>query len=204
VNIIPMIPVPGTKFAEIKAPTAEQRKKLQDLCEPDIKQMRHCRFCRADAIGLLGEDRSAEFAHYSCQARDLPVKEPVQVQMEGENVHKVAVASLSGDSVDLHFGQAKKFLVFQVEGSKITEIESIVVNQMPNVAMSGDAHKGKLEMLAELLHGCDVVISMSIGTPAKEYLKEEGIQSYTASGPVRTAVKDAVVALFQDRSNTFE
>ena len=43
VNIIPMIPVPGTKFADLKAPTAEQRKKLQDLCEPDIKQMRHCR-----------------------------------------------------------------------------------------------------------------------------------------------------------------
>jgi nitrogen fixation protein NifB len=204
VNIIPMIPVPGTKFAELKAPTAEQRKKLQDLCEPDIKQMRHCRFCRADAIGLLGEDRSAEFAHYSCQARDLPVKGPVQVQMPGDTVYKVAVASLTGENVDLHFGQAKRFQVFQVEGDKITEIGPLVVEQVPNVALSGDSHKGKLEMLAELLRGCDVVISMSIGTPAKEYLKEEGIRSYTAKGPVRTAVKESVDALFQDRANTFE
>ncbi len=116
VNIIPMIPVPGTKFAELKAPTAEQRKKLQDLCEPDIKQMRHCRFCRADAIGLLGEDRSAEFAHFTCQARDVPLKGPVQVQMQGDNVYKVAVASTTGKEVDLHFGQAKKFFVFQVDG----------------------------------------------------------------------------------------
>jgi nitrogen fixation protein NifB len=204
VNIIPMIPVPGTKFAEVQAPTTEQRKRLQDLCEPDIKQMRHCRFCRADAIGLLGEDRSAEFAHYSCQAKDLPVKGPVQVQMEGDTRHKVAVATLNGDVVDLHFGQAKKFLVFQVDGAKVTEMEPVTVDLVPNVAMSGNAHKGKLEMLAEVLRGCDVVVAVSFGAPAKEYLREEGIRSFTAKGPVRTAVKDAVVALFQDRANTFE
>ena len=204
VNIIPMIPVPGTKFAELKAPTTEQRKALQDLCEPDIKQMRHCRFCRADAIGLLGEDRSAEFAHFNCQARDLPVKGPVQVQMEGEARHKVAVASLNGDAVDQHFGQAKKFLVFQVEGANITELDPIEIEQLPNVALSGDAHKGKLGMLAERLRGCDVVVAMSFGTPAKEYLKEEGIRSYTAKGPVRGAVMEAANAIFQDRANTFE
>jgi nitrogen fixation protein NifB len=204
VNIIPMIPVPGTKFADLTAPTAEQRKKLQDLCEPDIKQMRHCRFCRADAIGLLGEDRSAEFAHFSCQARDMPIKSPIQVQIEGDVKVKVAVASLKGDVVDLHFGQALKFLVFQVEGANITELEPLVVEQTPNVSLAGDSHKGKLEMLAELLRGCDIVVSMSIGTPAKEYLKEEGISSYTAKGPVRKAVLDAANALFQDRANTFE
>ena len=204
VNVIPMIPVPGTKFADLQAPTAEQRKKLQDLCEPDIKQMRHCRFCRADAIGLLGEDRSAEFAHFSCQARDLPVKGPIEVQMEGDTVHKVAVATLDGENVDLHFGQAKRFLVFQVEGATISEMDPIDVGQAPNVALSGDSHKGKLEMLAEVLRGCDLVVAMSFGTPAKEYLREEGIMSYTAKGAVRIAVKEAVDALFQDRANTFE
>jgi nitrogen fixation protein NifB len=204
VNIIPMIPVPGTKFADLKAPTAEQRKKLQDLCEPDIKQMRHCRFCRADAIGLLGEDRSAEFAHYSCKARDLPVKVPVEALMEGETVYKVAVATLKGDFVDLHLGQAQSFQVYRVEGGTITKMDPIVIGQVPNVALSGDAHKGKLELLAERLRGCDMVVAMSFGTPAKEYLKEEGIRSYTAKGPVNVAVKEAVDALFRDRANTFE
>jgi nitrogen fixation protein NifB len=204
VNIIPMIPVPGTKFAELKAPTAEQRKKLQDLCEPDIKQMRHCRFCRADAIGLLGEDRSAEFAHYSCQARDLPVKGPVQVQIPGEAGHRVAVATLDGKAVDLHFGQAKRFKVFQVDGANVTELDPVVIDQVPNVALSGDSHKGKLEMLAEALRGCDAVVAMSFGTPAKEYLKEEGIRPYTASGPVEEAVRAAADAIFRDRANTFE
>jgi nitrogen fixation protein NifB len=204
VNIIPMIPVPGTKFAEIRAPTPEQRKRLQDLCEPDIKQMRHCRFCRADAIGLLGEDRSSEFAHYSCQAREIPPKVPVQVQMEGRTMHKVAVATVSGNKVDLHFGQAKKFHIYQVDDHRIEELDPIVVDPMPNVAMLGDAHKGKLEMMAQALHGCDIVVAMSFGAPAREYLKEDGIQYYTAEGPEEEAVKKAVDALFQDRANTFE
>ncbi len=63
VNMIPLIPVPGTKFEGMRAPTSKERKQLQDTCEVDIRQMRHCRHCRADAIGLLGEDRSAEFAN---------------------------------------------------------------------------------------------------------------------------------------------
>jgi nitrogen fixation protein NifB len=204
VNIIPMIPVPGTKFAHLSAPTAEQRKKLQDLCEPDIKQMRHCRFCRADAIGLLGEDRSAEFAHYSCQARDLPVKGPIQVQMQGDAGHRVAVATLNGDEVDLHFGQAKRFKVYQVKGDNVIELDPVIIDQVPNVALSGDSHKGKLEMLAEALRGCDAVVAKSFGTPAKEYLKEEGIRPYTADGPVEEAVRKAAEAIFQDRANTFE
>jgi len=34
---------------------------MRNSCELDVMQMRHCKQCRADAIGLLGEDRSQEF-----------------------------------------------------------------------------------------------------------------------------------------------
>jgi len=36
---------------------------LQDACADggEMKMMRHCRQCRADAVGMLGEDRGAEF-----------------------------------------------------------------------------------------------------------------------------------------------
>jgi nitrogen fixation protein NifB len=39
-------------------PTAEERKAVQQLCEPYVLQMRHCRQCRADAYGLLAQDMS--------------------------------------------------------------------------------------------------------------------------------------------------
>ncbi len=53
-NIMPLIP--QAKFVELRAPTPEERKKAQDACSPSIRQMGHCRQCRADAVGLLGQE----------------------------------------------------------------------------------------------------------------------------------------------------
>ncbi|MGA3198601.1 MAG: nitrogenase cofactor biosynthesis protein NifB [Halobacteriota archaeon] len=53
-NVIPLIA--QYKFAEIAAPTMEMKHKMQDECSKYLKQMRHCKRCRADAIGKLGED----------------------------------------------------------------------------------------------------------------------------------------------------
>ena len=42
----------------------QANKEIMDLrkkCEVNIKQMYHCKQCRADAIGLLGDDKSQEF-----------------------------------------------------------------------------------------------------------------------------------------------
>jgi nitrogen fixation protein NifB len=55
-NVIPLIP--QSKFAYLNQPSPDERKKVQDACSVFIKQMRHCRQCRADAIGLLGQDMS--------------------------------------------------------------------------------------------------------------------------------------------------
>ncbi|MCK4460007.1 MAG: nitrogenase cofactor biosynthesis protein NifB [Methanosarcinales archaeon] len=53
-NIMPLIP--QYKFADITPPTMAEKRAMQDECSKVTKQMRHCRQCRADAIGLLGED----------------------------------------------------------------------------------------------------------------------------------------------------
>ena len=45
-------------FANLEPPTAEERKAVQQACEPYVLQMRHCRQCRADAYGLLSQDMS--------------------------------------------------------------------------------------------------------------------------------------------------
>ena len=36
-----------------------------------MNMMRHCRQCRADAVGLLGEDRSTEFTTEKIMAMDV-------------------------------------------------------------------------------------------------------------------------------------
>jgi nitrogen fixation protein NifB len=55
-NVMPLINQGA--FADIEPPTAEERKAVQEACEPYVLQMRHCRQCRADAYGLLSQDMS--------------------------------------------------------------------------------------------------------------------------------------------------
>ena len=60
-NIMPLIPAQGSVFENFSQTTTKDINRMRDLCELDVRQMRHCKQCRADAIGLLGKDRSREF-----------------------------------------------------------------------------------------------------------------------------------------------
>ena len=67
-NIMPLIARPehGTYYGltgQVE-PTAEQVRALQDACASEggeTGMMNHCQQCRADAVGMLGQDRGAEF-----------------------------------------------------------------------------------------------------------------------------------------------
>ena len=64
-NVMPLIAEPehGTFYGLMgqRGPTHEELQALQDACAGDMAMMRHCRQCRADAVGMLGEDRGHEF-----------------------------------------------------------------------------------------------------------------------------------------------
>jgi nitrogen fixation protein NifB len=64
-NVMPLIAEAehGTFYGVMgqRGPTHEELQVLQDKCAGDMNMMRHCRQCRADAVGLLGEDRGEEF-----------------------------------------------------------------------------------------------------------------------------------------------
>ncbi len=53
-NVIPMIPL--AKFAHIIPPSDEEVTRVRDECAAVIQQFRHCMRCRADAIGIPGEE----------------------------------------------------------------------------------------------------------------------------------------------------
>lgn len=57
-NIIPLIP--QAELSHIQKPSSEMIKRMREDCEGHIPQMTHCRQCRADAFGILGEDRDME------------------------------------------------------------------------------------------------------------------------------------------------
>ncbi len=53
-NVMPLIP--QADFTAISPPTAEQIAAVQTANEKIIGQFRHCKQCRADAVGLIGGD----------------------------------------------------------------------------------------------------------------------------------------------------
>jgi nitrogen fixation protein NifB len=56
-NIMPMVRVEGSFFVKkgFVSPSEGEVKTLQDACGQNMKMMKHCRRCRADAVGMLDE-----------------------------------------------------------------------------------------------------------------------------------------------------
>ncbi len=55
-NVMPLIC--QARFADMTPPSPAECKTVQNECEPYVQQMRHCRQCRSDAFGLIGQDLS--------------------------------------------------------------------------------------------------------------------------------------------------
>jgi len=72
-NIMPLIPASGSAFEKFSRTDENELNTMRNLCQADLLQMRHCKQCRADAVGLLGQDRSQEF----CLRKELKGKKAV-------------------------------------------------------------------------------------------------------------------------------
>ena len=59
-NLIPLIPLPGTPMADYPAPSAGTMARLRAAAGRHIPQMRHCVRCRADAAGFLKRNAVAD------------------------------------------------------------------------------------------------------------------------------------------------
>ena len=116
-NVMPLIAEAehGTFFGVMgqRSPSAEELKALQDDCEGDMNMMRHCRQCRADAVGMLGEDRGAEFSldkiagleidHEAAMARRVAWRAQVAAEMEAKRAAAHAPpAAVAPQVVTLH------------------------------------------------------------------------------------------------------
>lgn len=173
VNILPLIPVKDTKFENMRAPTSEERKELMDLCSIDARMMRHCKQCRADAIGLIGEDRSGEFAHLGgCKAGCGPVNDLMTITERPSGPRKIAVASSDGVNVDCGFGNAPRFEIYTVCGTSAEHTGTLTVDTEKEV--SGRSHREHLSEIADLLKECDTVIVKEIGDLPRDMLSSRG------------------------------
>lgn len=81
-NVMPLIAEAehGTFYGVMgqRGPTHDELQTLQDKCAGDMNMMRHCRQCRADAVGMLGEDRGDEFTMDKVEVMDVDYEQAMK------------------------------------------------------------------------------------------------------------------------------
>ncbi|MCX7946672.1 MAG: nitrogenase cofactor biosynthesis protein NifB [Hydrogenophilus sp.] len=180
-NIMPLISAPefGTYFGLTgqRGPTEEELRRVQQACEGEMMLMRHCHQCRADAIGLLGEDRHEEFSVQAlvASARRNGGQKRV-AEGDRRRVARVAVASRDGRLVDEHFGHATALRIYDVDEEEVREVE---VRPIGHRYCSGEISCGEgEEVLAAVLaaiYDCDALLCARIGIAPWEAIEAAGI-----------------------------
>ncbi|BBA37344.1 nitrogenase cofactor biosynthesis protein NifB [Methylocaldum marinum] len=200
-NIMPLISAPehGTVFGLTgqRGPTAQELKALQDNCEGEMNMMRHCRQCRADAVGLLGEDRSAEFTTDKVMemevSYDLEARKAYQEAVEKErqavvDAKKAELAGLAGEHSDIkmliavatkgsgkvneHFGHAKEFQVYELSTSGAKFVGH---RRVDLYCQGGYGEEDSLATIIRAINDCHAVFVAKIGGCPKNDLKAAGI-----------------------------
>ncbi len=196
INILPLIPVEGTAFSDQRAPTAKERKELQDRCSDGVRMMRHCKQCRADAIGLLGQDRQDEFAKAACGSSCGPGE---AMQVSGPSVcRSIALASSDGLNVDGGLGNSPSFLIFDVKDGAPVEAGRTEVNLDMDAPLVGEAHRRRLKLVVDQLSQHSIVIVTGAGDLARSMIEAKGVRLMIFRGTVQEALKAALEGFDRD------
>lgn len=203
-NVMPLISEAehGTYFGLTgrRGPTPEELMSLQEKLSGDLKVMKHCRQCRADAVGLLGEDRSAEFTLAKLDNIDNPgynqeerINETKNIEVERDERQMakkavetqlpevlsfdekilIAVATKGNGKINEHFGHVKEFQIFQASANSI---EFITHRKLTDeYCMGGMGDEDILPELTSLIGDCKAVLVAKIGSCPKKDLEQAGI-----------------------------
>lgn len=229
-NVMPLIAEAehGTYFGVMgqRGPTHEELQKLQDACAGDMNMMRHCRQCRADAVGLLGEDRGQEFTldkieamqidHAAAMQKRAEVRAQIARELErktavAQNAHAVsqgsatapagrpvliAVATKGGGLINEHFGHAREFLVYEASPAGVRFIGHR--KTMPYCEGGDTCGEGESALMQTLhaLQGCEAVLCSKIGFEPWGALEAAGIMPNGEHA--MEPIEEAVAAVYEE------
>lgn len=222
-NIMPLISAPehGTYFGlnGQRGPTPKELKALQDECaDSNMKMMRHCRQCRADAVGLLGEDRSQEFTkdkfmemapeynetvrqvvHASIDQKQKQLKAKKEqlkptVKIADSPKLLLAVATKGGGIVNQHFGHAKEFQIYEVDAN---EVKFVGHRKIDHYCQTGYGEEATLDGIISTISDCKAVLTSKIGNCPQAELKKAGLQVVEAYDAIDTVARGFYQQYFQ-------
>ena len=182
-NLMPMFPTEGTPFGDLIEPSKERINVLRAEAGPLVPQMTHCRRCRADAVGLLCNDRSTELGGV------LSACSKLAPQAQADRPY-VAVATREGLLVNLHLGEAKRFQIWGLADDGNGGFRLVEERQAPSVGCG----PSRWEDLAKVLSDCRAVLVAAVGETPRKILTERGTLPAACSG----FIEDALALAFGD------
>jgi nitrogen fixation protein NifB len=174
-NCIPLYPVTGTPFAEIGELSPSEVKEIRARVSKVIPQMEHCTRCRADAVGLLGADQSAELVTL--------MKDSANGLFDDRAGRPyVAVASMEGIFVNQHLGEADELWIFEYDAG---EPKLVAKRETPE---RGD---GSLRWrdLAKSIEDCHSILISGVGRSPRWVLEQSGLRVIEAAGFISEAME---------------
>lgn len=224
-NVMPIIAEPehGTYFGLTgqAEPTPAELQAVQDACAGDMNMMRHCRQCRADAVGLLGEDRGAEFTLDKIDAMEIDYEAAMvkraevheqllgQLYAQRESVVQpdtalqgravlMAVATQGGGLINQHFGHATEFLVYEAsdDGVRFIGHRQVEKPYCEGGSNCGEDAETLLDKLLNSLQGCEVLLCSKVGYEPWSALEQAGIQPNGEHA--LEPIEDAILAVYQE------
>jgi nitrogen fixation protein NifB len=228
-NVMPLIAEAehGTFYGVMgqRSPSQEELMELQDACSGDMNMMRHCRQCRADAVGLLGEDRGDEFTmdkiedmeidYQAAMEKRKVIHQAIEEEMNSKRNAKtesaakhaaepklttrpvlMAVATSGQGVINQHFGHAKEFLIYEASPDGVR----FMSHRKTDLYCSGDDTCGDgesvLQRTIRALEGCETVLCSKIGYEPWEMLEQAGIMPNGEHA--MEPIEDAVMAVYKE------
>lgn len=172
-NCMPMFPNSETVFESIPEPNEAMLNRVRDTAEKYLPQMRHCTRCRADAVGLLGEDRSTEFSGCltGC-SKILPLQ---------KDRSYVAVATLEGILVNQHLGEAASLQIWGNNGDGYQLVE-VRATPEPGTGLK------RWQDLAQILSDCRALLISGIGDNPRKVLETAGVLPVEMGGFIESGL----------------
>ncbi len=234
-NIMPLLSKPeyGTKFGldGIKSATNKEIMVARESCGIDVKLMKHCRQCRADAVGLLGQDNAKEFTKDRYINMSFDELEKIYNRQNREKKHKlieewrrhlakanqrvklenakredlsstgetklVAVTTRGEGLINMHFGNAKEFFIYEA-GDKA--IKFLMCRKVKNAYCDGmqKCDNNPIEEIQNTLKDCDILLTQKIGECPMRELKDIDIicDEEFAAEPIESSVAKAIYKHF--------
>jgi len=177
-NVIPLCPVEDTAFEHLTEPDHLTMARVRLQAGEHVRQMTHCQRCRADAVGMLEDDVSGDFADTLEEFTDaVPDADPSRPY--------IAVATREGMLVNMHLGETEKVLIYgRVEGEE-DEYEIVDIRHLPEKGFGDDRWK----KLALILNDCRAILVSAVGPRPQNILEDFGLPVVEMEGLIEEGLE---------------